>query len=112
MTEFPSSQFGISLLLLLSVVPAVSAAGPTTSPPPATPATIDFDRDIRPILENSCIRCHGPEKPRSDFHLSNRVAALRGGDDNTNDIVPGDSARSLLIRCRTWTCPPMAKVIR
>ena len=108
MKDFSSSQFGISLFLLLAVSPPLSAAEPTANPvPPATPATIDFDRDIRPILENSCIRCHGPEKPRSGFHLSNRVAALRGGDDNTNDIVPGDSSKSLLINYVSRKDPDM-----
>ena len=44
-----------------------------------------------------CFRCHGPEKPKSDFCLAFRNQALQGGDENTNDIVPGDSARSYLI---------------
>src|ERR1700728_4415921 len=65
-------------------------------PAPAT-VKINFDHDIRPILETSCLRCHGPQKPRSHFRLDYREGALAGGDDNTNDIVPGDSAKSFLI---------------
>src|SRR5882724_3649568 len=64
-------------------------------PPPAT-VQIDFTRDIKPILENSCIRCHSPEKPRSHFRLDNRDSALKGGDTEV-DILPGRSAESQLI---------------
>ncbi len=65
--------------------------------PPSARVTINFDRDIRSILETSCLRCHGGEKPRSHFRLDDRAAALNGGDENTNDIVPGDSTNSWLI---------------
>jgi hypothetical protein len=65
--------------------------------PPAVPETVDFARDIQPVLQNSCLRCHGPEKPKSHFRLDNRVSALAGGNKNKNDIVPGNSAKSLLI---------------
>jgi hypothetical protein len=65
-------------------------------PPPAT-NKIDFARDIRPILEENCLRCHGPEKPKDNFRLDNRAAALKGGDNGV-DIIPGNSARSPLIQ--------------
>jgi hypothetical protein len=65
-------------------------------PPPAN-QQIDFDRDIKPILDASCLRCHGPEKPKSHFRLDNRESALKGGNNNTNDIIPGESNRSKLI---------------
>lgn len=65
-------------------------------PPPAI-KQIDFARDIKPILEANCLRCHGLEKPRSDFQLINRAVALKGGDDNINDIVPGHGSQSPLI---------------
>ncbi|MGD1089133.1 MAG: c-type cytochrome domain-containing protein, partial [Verrucomicrobiota bacterium] len=82
-------------------------------PPPAH-AKIIFDRDIEPILETSCLRCHGGEKPKSRFRLDNREWALNGGDDNTNDIVPGDSTKSLLINYVTrqvedMEMPPVGK---
>jgi hypothetical protein len=70
---------------------------PQNSLPPPADVKIEFDRDIRPILDTSCVRCHGPQKPKSHFRLDDRAAAFAGGDENTNDIVPGDSAKSLLI---------------
>ena len=64
-------------------------------PAPAT-NKIDFARDIKPIFDASCIRCHGPVKPKSGFRLDNRAAALKGGDNGV-DIIPGNSAKSPLI---------------
>ena len=65
-------------------------------PPPAE-AKVDFDRDIKPIFEKTCWRCHGPEKPKSRFRLDNRESALKGGNNNADDIVPGNSRESKLI---------------
>jgi hypothetical protein len=65
--------------------------------PPPVSRTVDFTADIKPIFEHSCIRCHGPERPKSRFRLDNRESALKGGSQNTNDIVIGDSAHSPLI---------------
>ncbi|MDD5140473.1 MAG: hypothetical protein PHY43_09480 [Verrucomicrobiales bacterium] len=82
----------------MTLCPALAAAEIQESPlPPPADVKIEFDRDIRPIFETTCIRCHGPEKPKSHFRLINRESALKGGDENTNDIVPGDSSKSLLI---------------
>src|ERR1041385_9213186 len=67
----------------------------TKLPQPAS-TQVDFDRDIRPIFENSCIRCHGPERPKSGFRLDTREAALKGGEDGI-DIREGNSARSPLV---------------
>jgi hypothetical protein len=62
----------------------------------AAPVQVDFARDIRPILEVSCLRCHGPVRPRGGFRLDNREAALRGGDYGAV-LVPGRSDESPLL---------------
>lgn len=67
----------------------------TKLPPPAQ-KQVDFARDIKPIFDASCIRCHGPVKPKSGFRLDNRISALKGGDNGV-DIIPGHSAKSSLI---------------
>lgn len=80
--------------------------GSTNLPPPARQPIV-FDRDIRPILETSCWRCHGPQRPKSHFRLDNRESALAGGDSNTNDIVPGDSRDSRLVHYVARQVPDM-----
>jgi hypothetical protein len=94
--------------MLLAACPVLTADEiQTNQVPPAAYVKIEFDRDIQPILATSCIRCHGPEKPKSHFRLDNREAALKGGDENTNDIVPGDSTKSLLINYVARQVPDM-----
>lgn len=80
----------------LSHVPCSAADLDESKLPPPAKTQIDFDRDIRPIFESNCIRCHGPERPKSHFRLDNRESALKGGDNGV-DILPGDSAKSPLI---------------
>ncbi|HEY5233533.1 MAG TPA: c-type cytochrome domain-containing protein [Verrucomicrobiae bacterium] len=94
--------------VFLAICHALSAAEILTGRlPPSANVKIYFDRDIRPIFEASCLRCHGPQKPHSDFRLDSREPALNGGDDNTNDIVPGDSEKSFLINYAARQTPEM-----
>ena len=87
---------GVGLLLTWAFYSsAAPAMDPTKLPPPAQ-APVDFDRDVKPIFQQTCFRCHGPERPKSHFRLDNRESALKGGD-NGIDIVPGDSSKSPLI---------------
>ena len=67
---------------------------------PSLPApaarTIDFTRDIKPILQNSCIKCHGRGRSKGGFSLETRDAMLEGGDSGAA-IVVGESQKSHLI---------------
>lgn len=58
---------------------------------------IDFVRDVRPVFERHCFRCHGPEKQQSNYRLDRRSVALKGGDYGSSPIVPGKSDQSPLI---------------
>lgn len=86
---------------------AADATNTTQHLPPPANLKVNFDRDIRPILGDNCLRCHGPPKPRSHFRLDYRDGALAGGDNNTNDIVPGSSGDSLLIAYVARQVPDM-----
>jgi len=85
-------------VFLLGPVSIVFAAETDESklPPPAA-QKIDFTRDISPILQSQCLKCHSDEKPKSHFRLTSREAALKGGEHGV-DIIPGKSAQSPLIR--------------
>jgi mono/diheme cytochrome c family protein len=64
-------------------------------PPPAS-HSISFSKEIKPILEASCINCHGRGKDKGGFRLDTRATMLKGGDSGPT-VVPGKSAESLLI---------------
>jgi mono/diheme cytochrome c family protein/cytochrome c553 len=61
-------------------------------------AAPDFVRDVRPIFEAHCIKCHGPEKQKSSYRLDVKAIALNGGDIGTPNIVPGLGATSPLVK--------------
>src|SRR5437867_5564376 len=65
-------------------------------PPPADKKGVTYAKDIRPIFEASCFRCHGEEKQKGDLRLDSLQAVLKGGEDG-KVIVPGDSKKSVLV---------------
>ncbi|HEX5082544.1 MAG TPA: PSD1 and planctomycete cytochrome C domain-containing protein, partial [Blastocatellia bacterium] len=58
---------------------------------------IDFARDIQPIFEAACYKCHGPKSARGQLRLDGRTPALKGGVSGAA-IIPGDAKKSLLLR--------------
>src|SRR5687767_495024 len=59
--------------------------------------SIDFVRDIQPILAENCFACHGPDEKarKAKLRLDQRDAALSIREGGAA-IVPGDSRRSTL----------------
>jgi hypothetical protein len=70
---------------------AMLAAGPLC----AQDKSIDFNRDIRPILSDNCFTCHGQDasKRKADLRLDVREMALKSGA-----FVPKDTGGSELIK--------------
>src|SRR5881227_4038049 len=62
-----------------------------------TPATVDFGRDVQPILRQQCYGCHGPSQQMNGFRLDRRKDAMRGGTVNPGIIRPGNADASFLM---------------
>jgi mono/diheme cytochrome c family protein len=65
--------------------------------------TVDFNKDIKPIFKQSCIKCHSLNNPRhkaaAGFRLDERAAALKGGDNaHEKDIIPGNGKESVMVK--------------
>ncbi len=59
--------------------------------------TIDFVKQVQPILNAHCIRCHGPAIQMGQLRLDSRQLAAQGGLSG-KAIVPGKSMNSLLVQ--------------
>lgn len=86
-------SLGLAVLFVL--------AGPTAQAAERGP--LNFSRDIRPILSEHCLGCHGADKPQAGFRLTSREAALGQGESGQVGIVPGKPAESEVIRRITAT---------
>ena len=64
-------------------------------PPVADKQGVTYASDIRPLLEASCVRCHGQDRPKGGLQLGSREGVLKGGKDGAV-VVPGASKKSLL----------------
>ena len=56
---------------------------------------VDFDKDIRPLLQKRCVECHGEKKQKAELRLDAKAHAFKGSE-NGAVIVAGDSAKSSL----------------
>jgi hypothetical protein len=70
----------VPLLVLLASLPA---------------AATDFDRDVKPLLQAKCLRCHGGQRTRADLDVRSRAGILKGGDSGPA-VSPGSAEKSLL----------------
>ncbi|MEZ4824951.1 MAG: DUF1549 domain-containing protein [Bacteroidia bacterium] len=58
---------------------------------------VDFNTEIRPILNAKCMRCHGGVKRQGELSLLFRSEALKGGESGNPAIVPGSPEKSEMI---------------
>lgn len=62
------------------------------------PEKVDFSTQVKPIINNHCIACHGGVKRNANFSLLFREDALDTAESGKPAIVPGDPEHSELIR--------------
>lgn len=56
-----------------------------------------YTMHVEPIFKASCYRCHGGMNRRGGLNIQTRAGMLKGGHDGTV-LVPGDPAKSLLVK--------------
>ena len=93
MRRVSSVILGIFAIVFLTALPNAQAPSPTAPAPPG----VTFARDIQPILEKNCASCHSGDLKLAELDLSNREAAMQGGEHGPV-IVAGNAEKSKLYR--------------
>ncbi len=80
------------LVALVAVVVGFKVQG-------AQPDEVSFGVDVRPLLSNYCVQCHGPdeENRKADLQLHTQEG-LFSGDIDSRIVVPGKPEESLLFQ--------------
>ncbi len=78
----------IALSLALVCVGAIHAADP-----------VRFNRDIRPIMSDTCFRCHGPDQRArmAGLRLDLRDEALKKTKSGVTPVIPGSPDQSAMV---------------
>jgi len=118
----------VSLLVALllgceDIDPKVGSLRPTCSDTDSNPAApVDFERDIRPLINNKvpgthgCLLCHDPNSgTREGFNatgldLSKLQNIRKGGHNAPTIIVPGKPCESLIVKKLSGTAPTGARM--
>jgi hypothetical protein len=78
--------------------PCMGADGPDLGklPPPAKKDGVTYAKDIRPVFEASCFRCHTGDRPKAGLRLDSLDSVLKGSKEG-RVIIPGESDKSALV---------------
>jgi hypothetical protein len=89
----------LSTVLGLSLVAARAADKPDLSklPPASTKTGVTWDSDIKALVEKSCSKCHGDEKPKGKYRVTSKENFIKGGESGDKAVVAGDSTKSPVI---------------
>src|SRR5580765_8314665 len=97
--------FGVSLGLGVGCGVVLTASPQPPAPSasrqgPASGDRISFNRDVRPIMSDTCFRCHGPDRNArmAGLRLDIRDEALKPTASGAVPIVPGDVERSAIVQ--------------
>jgi hypothetical protein len=85
MTKSPATFFAVAVSLSWGI------ARPHLS------AEIDFEREIRPILAEKCLLCHGPDDKKGGLRLTGIEFAAQALKSGAKGIVPGKPDQSAVI---------------
>jgi uncharacterized membrane protein len=66
-------------------------------PEGTVPDKPEYAKHIKPLIDRSCLKCHGPEKRKSGLRLDKKRFAMKGGETGPA-IVPGNLTESLFYK--------------
>jgi hypothetical protein len=89
----------VLLLLCFALGRVVAVAGEDAAaklPAASTQKGVTFAKDIHPLFEASCVRCHSGDRPKAGLRLDTLENVLKGGKEG-KVLTAGKSEDSLIV---------------
>jgi mono/diheme cytochrome c family protein len=80
--------------------PAATAAAATATqaaPPAVKAASVSFAKEVLPIFQQNCVKCHGGDKTEASLVLKD-YSGVMAGSENGPVVVPGDASQSEFVK--------------
>ena len=96
---------GVAICLLTGTLLAKDEPklDPAKLPPASTKTGLTYEKDIKPVFEKSCFKCHGSEKQKGKLRLDSLAAVLKGGEEG-KILEAGNSAKSVVVYSVARVC--------
>jgi len=95
----------LTIVLGIALLPSLSQAEDDAK-------TAFFMTQVKPLIEGTCIHCHGPDEAEGDYRMDNREAAIAGGDSWPDEtIVAGDPDASAVYWMTTGAVWPEGVIL-
>src|SRR6516165_2327527 len=115
-TRSQGSRWLAALVAAALGVPIANTAPPDDKPPIAKDVDPDhaakmakgieiFAKQVRPLLVQKCLKCHGGKSTENEFDITDRPTLLKGGTSGPA-VVPGKAKESLLYQLITHAKKP------
>src|SRR4051812_851154 len=95
--------------LYIAAISLVAFTARAASPNPTADGLEFFEQKIRPVLVDTCYKCHSAdsEKLKGGLRLDTSEGMLKGGESGKPAVVPGNADSSLLIEAIRHSNPDL-----
>ena len=101
------STLALTVLTVGCLANVASAIDTSKLPPPSAQKDVTYAKDIKPLLDASCVRCHGAERPKAGLRLNSLEGVLKGSKEGPV-VVKGNSAKSFIVEAISQLDPETA----
>lgn len=97
-----TTKWALSALVAALGVQFTLPAQDAQLPPPSTKTGVTYATDIKPIFDDSCVKCHSGDRPKARLRLDSLDGVMKGSKEG-KIVNPGDSANSFIVKAIAHT---------
>ncbi len=97
-----SSKLTLAALAAVFSISLTANSAETKLPAASDKKDLTYAKDIKPIFDANCIKCHSGERAKAKLHMESLEGILKGTKGG-KIVTAGDSAGSFIVKCITHT---------